>query len=138
MTPESELRRCQRRITLVCAVACAAGGGASAQASVPADTLTLSALLSRVTTQHPLLDAAMARVAAARGTVRTAGALPNPVLNYAVEGARFPGERRAVMMLPTDAIQQLGNRTVVFIARADTKGGARFDWARWSAHGGRC
>ena len=37
------------------------------------------------------------------------------------------GVRRAVMMLPTDAIQQLGNRTVVFIAKADTKGGATFE-----------
>ena len=48
-------------------------------------------VLARAVAQSPLLDAARARVAAARGARRTAGTLPNPVFTYWSEGARFPG-----------------------------------------------
>ena len=37
------------------------------------------------------------------------------------------GANRSVIMLPSDAIQQLDNRSVVFVARIDTKGGASFE-----------
>ena len=37
------------------------------------------------------------------------------------------GANQTVVMLPSDAIQQLDNRPVVFVARVDAKGGARFE-----------
>jgi outer membrane protein, heavy metal efflux system len=58
-----------------------------AQAAAP---LTLETVLTLAAQQHPLLDAARARVTAARGVRGTAGALPNPVFNYWTESAPFP------------------------------------------------
>ena len=52
--------------------------------------LTLDSVLSAAAHQHPLLDAARARVAAARGARGTAATLPNPVFTYWTESARFP------------------------------------------------
>ncbi len=62
--------------------------GVAAPQSPPA--LTLDAVLSSAARQHPLLDVALAQVAAARGSRRTAGTLPNPVLTYWTESAPFP------------------------------------------------
>jgi outer membrane protein, heavy metal efflux system len=58
-----------------------------AQSAAP---LTLDTVLALAAQQHPLLDAARARVTAARGVRGTAGALPNPVFNYWTESAPFP------------------------------------------------
>ena len=96
MTQISEPRRTQRRLVLAFAVTWVSSGTASAQSRVPDSVLTLSALLSSATSQHPLLDEAIARVATARGARRAAGALPNPMLNYWVENARFPGQSPGV------------------------------------------
>ncbi len=52
--------------------------------------LTLDAVLTAAAHQHPLLDAARARVAAARGARNTAATLPNPVFTYWTESAPFP------------------------------------------------
>lgn len=52
--------------------------------------VTLDSVLTAAANQYPLLDAARARVAAARGARRTAGALPNPVFTYWIESAAFP------------------------------------------------
>ena len=53
--------------------------------------LALREIIQRATSQHPLIAAARARVAAARGARVTAGAFPNPVLTYSVENIAFPG-----------------------------------------------
>lgn len=52
--------------------------------------LGLHATLQRAVAQHPLVEAARARVAAARGARLTAGTLPNPVLTYWVENLGGP------------------------------------------------
>lgn len=44
--------------------------------------LRLGEALQRAVAQHPLVEAARARVSAARGARRTAGTLPNPVFSY--------------------------------------------------------
>lgn len=55
--------------------------------------LGLMEVLRRATNQHPLIEAARARVAAAAGARRTAGTLPNPIFTYSVENTGFPGRR---------------------------------------------
>lgn len=52
--------------------------------------LRLDEVLQRALAQNPLLEAARARVSAARGVRRTARALPNPVLTYWVESLGAP------------------------------------------------
>ena len=59
--------------------------------SADAASVRLQDVLARAARQHPLLEAARARVAAARGARRTAGALANPILTYSLENAPFPG-----------------------------------------------
>jgi len=61
---------------------------ARAQSAAP---LTLDAVLRAAATRHPLVEAARARVTAAHGTRRTAGAFGNPALTVWTEGANFPG-----------------------------------------------
>ncbi|HKG34452.1 MAG TPA: TolC family protein [Gemmatimonadales bacterium] len=56
------------------------------------DRLTLEQVLETAVSRSPLIQAAAARVDAARGSRRTAGALPNPVLTYQVENTAFPGQ----------------------------------------------
>lgn len=53
--------------------------------------LRLSDVLARAVAQHPLVEAARARVAGARGARLTARSLSNPILTYQVENAGFPG-----------------------------------------------
>lgn len=50
-----------------------------------ADSLHLRDVLARAAQQHPLIDAARARVRAAQGARMTSRTLPNPVLSYWVE-----------------------------------------------------
>lgn len=63
----------------------------SAPAGRPRAEWTLDAVLEAAAHQHPLVEAARARVDAARGVRRGAGALPNPVATYQVESKAFPG-----------------------------------------------
>lgn len=81
-------------------------------------------VIARAVAQSPLLDAARARVAAARGARRTAGALPNPVFTYWTEGAPLPGqspgpqfqrETQTYGTLPLDPLLSRGPR----VRRAD-------------------
>jgi cobalt-zinc-cadmium efflux system outer membrane protein len=85
---------------------------------------TLEDVLTAALTQHPVIEAARARVDAARGSRRTAGTLPNPIATYAVEDTSFPGqglatglepERFAYVTFPLDALYQRRPR----IDRAD-------------------
>ncbi len=85
---------------------------------------TLEDVLTAALTQHPVIEAARARVDAARGSRRTAGTLPNPIATYAVEDTSFPGqgparglepERFAYVTFPLEALYQRRPR----IDRAD-------------------
>ena len=53
--------------------------------------LSLTTVLDLAVRQHPLVEAARARGAAARGSLLTARSLGNPILTYQVENAAFPG-----------------------------------------------
>ncbi|MGH9330935.1 MAG: TolC family protein [Vicinamibacterales bacterium] len=85
---------------------------------------TLEDVLAAALTQHPVIEAARARVDAARGSRRTVGALPNPIATYGVEDTSFPGqglgtrlepERSAYVTFPLEAFFQRRPR----IDRAD-------------------
>ncbi|HET9985873.1 MAG TPA: TolC family protein [Longimicrobiales bacterium] len=80
--------------------------------------LALRELLDSVRTHYPAVEAARARVRAARGARTSAGALANPVLAYGVENAPLPGrvappmerEAMATVTLPLEAVYQRGPR----------------------------
>lgn len=61
--------------------------------------LRLDQLLRETVERNPLVEAARARVSAARGSRVTAGTLQNPVLTYQVENAAFPGRGASPGML---------------------------------------
>ena len=85
--------------------------GAQATAAAP---LTLRQLLDSVARSHPMLEAARARVRAAKGARVTAGTFGNPVLSYQVENTAFPGqpalsldrETRMTATLPAESFYQ--------------------------------
>src|SRR5437899_1070175 len=58
-------------------------------------TWTLDEVIRAATEQHPLIEAAAARLGAAQGTRQTAGTLPNPIATYWTEqgaaGSGGPG-----------------------------------------------
>jgi outer membrane protein, heavy metal efflux system len=94
-------------------------GFAQETRSRPTGVLTLQEVLDSALAQHPLAQAAVARVRAARGALTTARAFGNPVLNYDVENAPFPGgdpvagmarESMTTAMLPLETIFQRGPR----------------------------
>jgi cobalt-zinc-cadmium efflux system outer membrane protein len=58
-----------------------------------AEGWTLEDAVSAALTQHPLVDAARARVEAARGERAGVGAIPNPVGTLWLENAAYPGQR---------------------------------------------
>jgi cobalt-zinc-cadmium efflux system outer membrane protein len=76
--------------------------------------LTLRQVLDSVTRSHPMLEAARARVRAAKGARVTAGTFGNPVLSYQVENTAFPGqpalsldrETRMTATLPAESFYQ--------------------------------
>lgn len=76
------------------AVAASTGVVAQTPASPPTvrTEWTLEDVLAGALTQHPVIEAARARVDAARGSRRSAGTLPNPVATYAVENTSFAGQ----------------------------------------------
>ena len=80
------------------------GSGVAAQISTPATTVgqpwRLEDIVTAALAQHPVVEAARARVDVARGTRRTAGTLPNPVATYAVEDTSFPGQGRGTRVEP--------------------------------------
>ncbi|ODT03018.1 MAG: hypothetical protein ABS52_11310 [Gemmatimonadetes bacterium SCN 70-22] len=60
-------------------------------ASTRVDSLRLTDVLARALTQHPLIEAARARVRGAEGTRLTARSLANPVFTWQLENAPLPG-----------------------------------------------
>jgi len=81
---------------------------AIAQTSSADAPLTLRMLLDSVRAGHPLIDAASARVRAARGARTTAGTFGNPVVGYQVDNASFPGGR------PVDGVDREAMTTATF------------------------
>lgn len=83
--------------------------------------LTIDSVLARASAQHPQVEAARARLEAARGSRRTAGAIANPVASFLVENAGYPGtgggvptgmerETSAFLTLPIEPLFQRGPR----------------------------
>jgi len=62
------------------------------QAGAPAQPLQVSEVIHAAMSSSPPVKAAQARVSAANGSRRSAGALPNPVFTYQLENAAFPGQ----------------------------------------------
>ena len=91
-------------------------------------SLTLRNVLERALAQYPAIDAARARVRAARGSRATAGTFANPMLSYEVDDTPFPGgspipglDREAMTMatFPLEPLYQRGSR--VRRANADVR-----------------
>jgi len=59
--------------------------------STAAASLTLVDVIDKAVAQHPLVDAARARVRSAEGARLTARSLGNPLFTWQVENAPFPG-----------------------------------------------
>jgi cobalt-zinc-cadmium efflux system outer membrane protein len=57
---------------------------------------TLDDVVRTALAQHPLVEAARDRIAAAHGARQTAGVFSNPVATYWVENASFPGQTASV------------------------------------------
>jgi outer membrane protein TolC len=80
--------------------------------------VTLRQVLDSVLGNHPMVQAARARVRAARGAKVTAGAFGNPEFSYSVENAALPGrlappmdrETRMSVMLPAESFFQRWSR----------------------------
>jgi cobalt-zinc-cadmium efflux system outer membrane protein len=70
----------------------ASPAGQSAPTGAERTVWTLEDVLAAAMVQHPLIEAARARIGGAQGDRRTAGAAPNPVATYWVENAGFPGQ----------------------------------------------
>ena len=87
--------------------------------------LPLREVLDSVRRHHPLVEAARARVRAARGSRTTAGTLGNPMLAFQVENAPLPGhappamdrEAMTTAMLPLEPLYQRRTR----VRRADAE-----------------
>ena len=103
-------------------------GASLAQArTAAARQLALRELLDSVQMRHPLIEAARARVRAARGSRVTAGAFGNPTFGLDVENAPLPGgstpamdrETMTTLMLPLEPLYQRSSR--VRRANADVR-----------------
>lgn len=113
---------------------------APASAQTVSPPLRLDDVVRAAVANHPLVDAARARVEAARGSRLTAGSLPNPLLTAQVENTRFPGqgtpaglqsEQSLFATMPLEPFYQRGAR----VQRADEEiRAARADLAaaRWN------
>jgi cobalt-zinc-cadmium efflux system outer membrane protein len=113
-----EHQRTQIRGPLLLALAAvtAVGVPSAGQAPLAARPLTLRQVFDSVASHHPLVQAAQARVRAARGSSVTAGLLGNPVFTYQVDNAQLPGGpppdmEREVMITGTLPLEALYQRT---------------------------
>lgn len=106
----------------------------------PAQELRLEDVVQAAVSGSPLVEAARARIEAARGSRITAGTLPNPVLTLQTENGGFPGQGTAAGLeperfffatIPLDPFYQRGAR----VRRADEDiraAEADLAAARWS------
>ncbi len=101
-------------------VFCAAVTAAGTTPLIAQDTLgrepvSLLQVLDSVAARYPSLEAARARIRAARGSRSTAGTLGNPILMYGVENAPLPGRAappmdREIMLTATLPLEPLYQR----------------------------
>ena len=84
--------RSVRTTTLLLALSTSAAGAQSAS------ELGIADVLRRAVDQHPLVEAARARVTSTRGGRLTARTLPNPVITYWAENVRSPGQNPATRL----------------------------------------
>jgi cobalt-zinc-cadmium efflux system outer membrane protein len=116
--PEQRRTQIIRPLLLALAAVTAVGVPSAGQAPLTARPLTLRQVFDSVASHHPLVQAAQARVRAARGSSVTAGLPGNPVFTYQVDNAQLPGGsapdmEREVMItgtLPLEALYQLAPR----------------------------
>ena len=94
--------------------------------------LTLEEALTSALTAHPLIQAARARVDAARGSRQTAGTWPNPLATYSVEDTAFPGQGR-ITRLETERSAYITYPLESFFQRQPRM--ERADWAIQEAEG---
>ncbi|MEO7966266.1 MAG: TolC family protein [Gemmatimonadaceae bacterium] len=93
---ESALRRRRQRVrarsaaAVLVAALISVSHTVSAQIVATRRAITLNEVIRRAVESSPLIDAARARLQAARGSRLSAGTLPNPILTYQVENAGFP------------------------------------------------
>lgn len=87
-----------------------------ARSAAPAGGLSLQDVIQAAQSQHPLVEAARARVDAAWGGRRTAGTFPNPIAAYEAENLSAPGGpaptglQREVSILATIPLEPLYQR----------------------------
>jgi cobalt-zinc-cadmium efflux system outer membrane protein len=92
--------------------------GAGANRDSPTAMITLQQVFDSLRANNPSVHAAEARIRAAEGARRTAGAFGNPVISYQVDNTPFPGgaaspiEREAMTTatLPLEPFYQRGSR----------------------------
>jgi len=122
-------------LLVLCAAAVAATTPLIAQDTLGWQSVALLEVLDSVAARHPSIEAARARIRAARGSRSTAGVLGNPVLMYDVENAPLPGrsappmdrETMVTAMLPLEPLYQRWSRVnganaEVRAAEADAQG----------------
>jgi len=105
-------------LPVFCAAAFAATTPLIAQDTLSREPVSLLQVLDSVAARYPSLEAARARIRAARGSRSTAGTLGNPVLMYQVENAPLPGrsappmdrEMMLTAMLPLEPLYQRWSR----------------------------
>jgi len=78
-------------LLVFCAAVMAASTPLFAQDTLRREPVSLLQVLDSVAGRYPSLEAARARIRAARGSRSTAGTLGNPILMYDVENAPLPG-----------------------------------------------
>jgi len=105
-----------RILSLVfCAAVTAAATPLIAQDTLGHEPVSLLQVLDSVAARYPSLDAARARIRAARGSRRAAGTLGNPMLMYQMENAPLPGRSgppmdREMMLTATLPLEPLYQR----------------------------
>jgi cobalt-zinc-cadmium efflux system outer membrane protein len=105
-------------LLVFCAAVTAATTPLVAQDALGREPVTLLQVLDSVAARYPSIEAATARIRAARGSRSTAGTLGNPVLMYQVENAPLPGrsappmdrEMMVTAMLPLEPLYQRWSR----------------------------
>ncbi len=129
-----------RILSLVFCAAVAAAGTTPliAQDTLGREPVSLLQVLDSVAARYPSLEAARARVRAARGSRSTAGTLGNPILMYQVDNQPLPGRAappmdREIMLTATDRqrIELDATRAFYRMARAQVALAAARDLTAW-------
>jgi len=102
-------------LLVFCAAVTAATRPLIAQDTLGREPVSLLQVLDSVAARYPTLEAARARIRAARGSRSTAGTLGNPILMYEVDNAPLPGRPappmdRELMLTATLPLEPLYQR----------------------------